>query len=622
MTPKRIGGIVCTTILTTVLVLPSNVQAQDAGADDAAPEPQAEIRDDIVVTAHRMESPADSVGSSVTVITAEEIAARGKTSVAELLRTVAGLEVVRGGGGGQVTSVFLRGGSSSHTLVLVDGVRMNNAATGAFDFADLTSDQIERIEVLRGPQSTLYGSEAMTGVVSITTRRGLGVGASVEGLAEAGSHGHQRLRLGVDGTAGRFDYHLTASDLRTDGVSAAAAPATEDDPYENTSLAGRAGFDFAGDGRLDLVLRSFTGDVSIDGFDFLAGPVDDLNRLQERDALLGGLTFKKSLGRLQQTVFVGFHDDEIRGSDPEDAFGNFTFRSRDQELTLQSDVTVTQDDVLSFGYTFEERRVDGTSFDESIEIESIYLQNVFSKDRFSFTVGGRYDDHSHFGGEATFRLAASWKATASTRLHTSYGTAFKAPTLNDLFFPFFSNPDLEPETNRGLDLGLEQRFGDNVTLDVTYFESDFEDLIAFDFVTFLPQNLAAAESRGVEATLTYRAGPHFEMRTAYTWNETEDLATGQRLARRPEHRGVVDFFLKPTEKLRATATLIVVRERIDSDTTPMDDYERVDLNVRYRLSPSWEPYLRVENLFDEDYEELNGFTTPGAVAFVGLGWRF
>lgn len=616
------GRIAHAAILAALLVLPSVVRAQDAAAD-AAPDTRLEIRDDIVVTANRMESPADQVGSSVTVITAEEIAARGKTTVAELLRSVAGLDVARGGGDGQVTSLFLRGGSSSHTLVLIDGVRVNNAATGAFDFADLMSDQIERIEVLRGPQSTLYGSEAMTGVVSITTRRGLAPGPSFEGLAEAGSHNHRRLRLGLDGTAGRFDYDLTASDWKTDGVSAAAS-GTEDDPYENSSLSGRLGLDLAGGGRLDLTLRGFRGDVSIDGFDFLAGPVDDLNRLQKREALLGGLTFKKAFGRVEQTVAVGFHDDEIRGTDPEDAFGNFAYRSRDRELHLQSDVTVARDDVVSFGYTYEERRVDGTNFDESVELSSFFLQNVFSKDRFSLSVGGRYDDHSQFGGETTFRVAASFKATASTRLHTSYGTAFKAPTLNDLFFPFFSNRELDPERNRGFDLGLERRFGaeDDVAVDVTYFESDFEDLIAFDFVTFLPQNLAEAKSRGVEATLSWRAGPRFEMRTSYTWNETEDLATGLPLARRPEHRGVVDFFWKPTEKLRSTVTVIVVRDRIDSDTTPMDDYERVDWNLRYRINPRWEPYLRVENLLDQDYEEINAFTTPGAVAFLGLGWRF
>ncbi|MCP4657777.1 MAG: TonB-dependent receptor, partial [bacterium] len=178
--------------VTSVILTEVHAQEVDATSDPTQPsqdEPRATLSDEIVVTANRLEAPAETVGSSVTVITAEEIARRRKTSVAELLRTVPGIEVARSGGPGQVTSLFIRGGNSSHALVLVDGVRVNSATTGAFDFADLPADAIERIEIVRGPQSTLYGSEAVAGVVSITTRRG-SPGFHVAALAEAGGDDH------------------------------------------------------------------------------------------------------------------------------------------------------------------------------------------------------------------------------------------------------------------------------------------------------------------------------------------------------------------------------------------------------------------------------------------------
>ncbi len=593
-------------------------------AQEAEDEPQATVAAKIVVTANRQESPADAVGSSVTVITAEEIEARGKITVAELLRTVPGTEVVRGGGSGQITSVFLRGGNSSHTLVLLDGVRVNSTTTGAFDFADLAADQIERIEVVRGPQSALYGSEAVAGVVSITTRRATADGFRFNARAEAGGDAHQRYQASVDGTASRFDYNVSFSDLTTDSVSVAAS-GVEDDPHESSTFASRLGFDFSDDGRVDLSVRAFRGDVANDGFDFALGPVDDLNRLQKRDGVAGSVQVAKTFGRVRQKVLVGFQDDELSGSDPDNVFSNFTIDSRSAELTLQADVDVNEANVLTLGASYEDREGGSAgNFDESLDIRSLFVQNAFSRDdRFYLTAGARHDEHSEFGGETTYRLSSAWKPGSATRLHGSFGTGFRAPTLNDLFFPFFSNPDLEPERSRSYDFGVEhQLHGDELVVDVTFFDTDFENLIVFDFVTFLPQNLGEAESKGVEVALDYRPGPAFQLSASYTWNETEDLTTGRQLARRPEHRGVVSLFFRPTDKLRANATLIAVSGRIDSDGSAMDDYERVDLAVQYRFSHHFEPYLRVENLLDEDYEEVNAFSSPGVQAVVGLGLRF
>ena len=597
----------------------------DQESDDA---PAALVSESVVVTANRAESSPKTVGSSVTVITAEEIALRKKTTVAELLRTVPGLEVVRGGGPGQLTSVFLRGGNSSHTLVLLDGVRVNSTTSGAFDFANLPTDGIDRIEIVRGPQSTLYGSEALAGVIQIFSRRGAD-GPRFRGLAEAGEASHRRLRASIEGGNEKADFALTVSDEEGDGVSSASERAgnTELDPYENFAATLRTGIAVSEDGRLDLVLRTFDGEVGNDGFDFFAGgAVDDLDRLQRREGWSGRLEYKQHFSeRFEQTFRVALSDEELSGTDPTDFFSNFQVDTRSLEISAQSDISLGPNDTLTVGAAWEEREGGSVgNFEEDLEIASVFLQNAWSwEDRFHLTAGLRYDDHSEFGDETTWRLSASWKVAPQSRFHGSYGTGFKAPTLNDLFFPFFSNPDLLPETSEAFDLGFEQTWlNERLSVDVTYFDSDFEDLIVFDFVTFLPQNLAEATSSGVELTVGYKAGPNFQLAASHTWNDTEDLASGQQLARRPDQRSTLNLFFRPVERLTGNLSLIVGRDRIDSDGSPMDDYERVDLSLEYRLDDRFLPYLRVENLFDEDYEEVNGFTTPGTVAVVGLGFRY
>lgn len=604
----------------------ANVHAQEVEPASEA-EPTALVQETVVVTANRIEAPRETVGSSVTVISAEEIALRKKTNVAELLRTVPGLEIVRGGGPGQVTSVFLRGGNSSHTLVLVDGVRLNTTTVGAFDFANLSTDGIERIEIVRGPQSTLYGSEAMAGVIQIFTKKGEG-GFSVSGLVEVGEASHRRVRVGVQGGGDRFDFALTVSDEESDGVSAASERAgnTEDDPFENVAATLRTGYEFAEDGRIDLVLRTFDSDVGNDGFDFFLGPVDDLDALQTREGIAGRLEVTKQIGeRLRQSFRVGLSDEQLIGTDPTNFFSNFTIDSKSLEVSAQSDLTLSENDVLTLGLAWEDREGGSAgSFEESLEIASAFVQNAWNwQDRFHLTAGLRYDDHSEFGDETTYRLSASWQVAEASRLHGSYGTGFKAPTINDLFFPFFSNPDLQPETSEGFDVGFEQTWLDErLRVDLTWFDTEYEDLIVFDFITFLPQNLASATSSGVELTVDYKVGPRFQIAASHTVNDTEDLRTGEQLARRPKERSTLNLFFQPLERLSGTISFIIGRDRVDSDGSEMDDYERLDLSLEYRFSESWKPYLRVENLFDEDYEEVNGFTTPGILAVVGLGFRF
>lgn len=595
-----------------------------AAAAPSPPETAATIRDEIVVSANRVETPRRAVGSSVTVIDRDEIEARHEPPVLELLRSVPGVEVSQGGGPGKVASLFIRGGNSAHTLVLIDGVRVNSTTTGAFDFADLMSEDIERIEVLRGPESTLYGSEALAGVVSITTRRG-GEGRRLAAAAEAGNLDTRREWARVEGGDGAFDYRLSLAHLATQGVSAASESRgnRERDPYDNLTASGRLGARFGGDGRADLALRYADGDTELDGFTFGVGPTDALGRSQQRRSLTGDVTLTKPLTpRWHQTLRLGVADEDLTGRDPVDPFSNFRIRGRSSEVGAQADVSLSESDLLTFGAGVEERSGENRGgFDEAITLRSLFVQNAWSAgERLHVTAGVRNDHHSEFGGETTYRVAVSaLPAGHGTRLHTSFGTGFRAPSLNELFFPDLGNTSLRPETSRGFDLGVEQPFaGGRGLADLTYFDNRFEQLIVFDLATFTFGNVAAATASGVEAEVSFALGGGLSLTASHTYTDSEDLATGLPLPRRPRRRTTAGVELARAGGLSGRLTLVAVADRIDSDGSPMDDYRLLDADLAYHWRRGRSAYLRLGNLLDEDYEEINGYTSPGLTAAAGL----
>lgn len=597
-----------------------------AGAALAQPVPPAnplQVSEEIVVTANAAPTEATAVGSSVTVLTHDEIAARGTASVVELLRAVPGLEIVQGGGPGSNASVFLRGSSSSHTLVLVDGVRVNTPTSGAVDFADLRADQIERIEILRGPQSSLYGSEAMGGVISIITRRGdQGLRAKVSG--ESGSLGLGRWRASAEGGGGVLDWQVSGGRERWEGVSVASERAgnSERDPYENTSGAALLGVRLGDRGRLQASWRGQSATAALDGFTWGVGPTDDPNFEQRRRAQVVELSFETQVtDRWRQLVRTGMYDERLRGRDPDTEYNRYDISNRDVELLLRSDLQLGRHHVLSVGASTERRdgEVDG-GFDERADLRSVFASSQWSwGDHGAVTAAVRHDDHSVFGGATTCRVTGVLGLGPGARLHASWGTGFKAPTFNDLYFPYYGNPRLGAERSHGWDAGLGwEDPGGAVSADLTAFGSRYDDLIAFSWTSFVAENIARAETRGWEATVGLRTGPAVKWRASYTRTESEDLGSGVPLPRRPRHRGSVAVTVGGEGPLTGSATFWMVRDRVESDGTPMDDYERLDLALRLRLARWLDATARVENALDEDYEELTGYTSPGRILAAGL----
>lgn len=599
-------------------------------AQASTPAPPPTFQDEMVVTANLVESPADEVGSSVTVIGRDEIERRGATSVLDLLRTVPGLEVSQGGGAGTVGGVFLRGANSNHTLVLIDGVRVMGTSA-ALDFSGLRADDVERIEVLRGPQSTLYGSEAIGGVISITTLQGRpGFHAEVDG--RAGSYDSHELRASADGGGDGWDYSVSVADQRTGGLSVASdqrahVENVEKDPFTDRSGAARVGFRFLGDGRADVTFRRTDADAALDGFTFGVGPTDDPNATQRRQVSVGSLQLAKPLvpwWNLHLTVSAA--EDATQGKDPDTEFNNYDFSTRLRAAKAQSEIRLGAGNTLVAGLASERRQGRNRgSYDQSLDIDSAYLQDDWSwRHRLFLTAGVRHDRYSRFGNETTWRTTGSWLAGPSSawKLHGSYGTAFRGPSFDELFFPFLGNTALRPETSRGWDFGVERRFGNGTaSAGVTWFSNRFDDLINFDFSTFAFANIQRASSQGIEATLALQPRRDLALEASYTYDETEDRATGRPLARRPRNRLSLLATWDASEKLRGTASVVNVEDRIDADGTRMDAYTQVDLRVEYSLRPWLQPYLMIGNLLDQRYEEITGYTSAGFSALLGLRLR-
>jgi len=610
------------------------VMAAALALDEGVLAQEVERLEPVVVTATRIEEPLERIGASVSVITGEEIEARQYRTVEEALRAIPGLEVQRSGSPGRLTTVRIRGAGAQQIQVLIDGVRVKSTTSGDFDFADLTTDNIERIEVVRGPQSTLYGADAIGGVINIITKKGTGRPSGFV-QAEIGNFDTFRERAGVSGAVGRWDFSLGVSRLDFGGQF-------RNDEHRNTALNGRVGLALPNRGQLSLTGR-FTD--AHRGLPFKT-VFPDFDRNQEQDDtlfLLSGQWRQPWTAWYEHQLTLSTFGSELIFRDPPDPGETEPgFESeidvRRREVDWLHHVHLGKLDTVTLG--LEWRGEEGTNrgnFSKSITTRAAWLQNELRLfDRFFLTAGVRHDDNSAFGEKTTWRAAVSYllKATG-TRLKGSFAEGFRAPTLNDLFFPGFGNPDLRPEESESWDAGIEQRFWQNrIWLGATYFRNTFKDLIQVVLVdpeTFLfaPANVARARTQGVEVEGSIEPVDRLLLQVAYTHTDTEDLATGQPLRRFAPNRWSLTGSYEPRDGLTLTAQALIVSSQFESEALGRNPgYTRVDAGVIYRLP--WRPgpvrnlqlSARVENLFDEEYEEVKGFPALGTHYIFGLRGSF
>jgi vitamin B12 transporter len=578
---------------------------------------------EINVTADRLEEPADKKTDSVTTITREEIEERQWHYLNDVLRQIPGIALAQSGSPGKATSVFLRGSNSSHVLVLIDGIQINNPYFGGVNFEEITTDNIERIEVIKGPQSPLYGSDSIGGVIQIITRKG-SEDPSVQASFEAGSFNTYREKAAIHGNEQDFDYSLTFSRQDSEGI-------LENDEFNENVFSARAGYDWSDHTGIDVTGRLYDSKAGIP-FDAFFNPV--LLQNQDSDLRLIGTNFHHLSGNLiNLKASLSLANRDYHFEDPENAFQSILDTISDSWLfSLQNDFQIGSMNTLTAGYEFENQAVDaadqnGSFLDTTIRNHGIFIQDKLDTGRFILTAGFRYDHFNSFGDTVTPRVSAAFKATPGLKIRGSYGRGFRAPSAGDLAFPFYGNPDLKPEKSSSWEIGADRTLGSHATLSAVWFHNDYEDLISFDPQTLIAGNVAEAMSQGLEVSVETRFG-NWRLGAAYTYLDTEDQTTGLRLFRRPEHSGNANVTYE-SRKWGASLSLLSIGDRLESDFSVFPSvnvlnpgFAKIDLAGSYQIHQYLRLKARFENVLDKEYQEVLGYPAPGAGFFAGLEARF
>lgn len=592
----------------------------------------------IVIGATRLPTPLDEVASAVTVISEEEIARTQARNLPDALRMVPGLNVVQTGGPGGTTAVFTRGTNANHTKVLLDGIDVSDPSLGGVDLAHMLVGDIDRIEVLRGPQSGLYGSDAIGGVINIITKSGEGPArASLTG--EFGSFGTLNEAASLRGAGQRYDYAFHAGH-----VSSREVPVTplellppgrtrNNDAYDNLSLSTKLGADLAENFSVGLVARYVDTSLNFTGDDFSTFPSTPAAEQSQSDSrqVFTRATGKLALfeGRFEQTVGLAYTDYRRRDVSP----GSEPFYNRGDRIKAdwQGDIELTPGQILTLGLETqrEEIRDSPVSAETDTQAGYIQLQSSFGERLFS-AVGLRRDHNDRFGDATTYRMAPALKfPETGTTLKGSVGSGFKAPTLTQLFvdfpvFNFFANPNLQPEESTGYDIGFEQKLGERVLVGATYFHNDIENLIALSPSGTTNVNIGQAETYGVESFVAYRPWDRLKLRADYTYTVAEDAVLDQLLLRRPRHKASLSGAWQVTNAFNLSASLLYVGSRVDGNRDfsiqrlHADGYTTVNLAGSYAISETVTAFARIENLFDKEYQDPTGFLRPGFGVFAGL----
>jgi vitamin B12 transporter len=578
----------------------------------------------------------------VTVITEEDLARTQARNLPDALRTVPGLYLMQAGGPGGATSIFMRGTNANHTKMLLDGIDVSDPSFGGVDLAHLLVGDVERIEVLRGPQSGLYGSDAIGGAINIITKRGEGP-ARMTLTGEGGSFGTLNQAASLSGAGQRYDYafhvgHLSSRDVPVTPLELLPpGRARNDDSYDNLTLSTKLGADLAENLSVGLVARYVDTSLQFTGDDFSTFPSTPAAEQSDSDTrqFFSRATGKLSLfeGRFDQTVGIAYTDYRRRELSPESEPG---FNRGDRiKADWQGDIKLTADQTLTLGLETQRDEIHDSPISAQTDTQAGYIQLQSSfADRLFTAVSLRQDHNDRFGDATTYRIAPALKfPETGTTLKGSVGSGFKAPSLTQLFvdfpaFNFFSNPDLKPEESTGYDIGFEQDIGSRVQIGATWFHNDIDNLIALSDSGTTNVNIGQAETYGVESFVAYRPWETVNLRADYTYTVAEDAALDRLLLRRPRHKASLSGEWQVTKAFNLSATVLYVGSRIDGNrdfSVPRleaDSYTTVNLAGSYAISETVTAFARIENLFDERYQDPTGFLRPGFGVFAGLRVAF
>ncbi len=595
----------------------------------AIPLQAAEQLSGIVITADRMQQSASSVSASSTVIDRQSIEQSQANSVTELLRSQVGVDVVSSGGVGKLSSVFLRGANSGQTLVLIDGVRVGSATTGSFDWANLSTADIERIEIIRGPQSSLYGADAIGGVIQIFTRKGK-KGIRVHAQAETGSYATHSAALHLDGaTEAGIHYALTTDALTSKGISA-AANGKEPDAYHRNSVSGRIGIPLA-QGELELIARSVRGRNGLDG-GFPFGDVLNYNSINTQSLISAKFSHPIS-DSFESSLQISRSTDKSVGSDPVNSFNNSDFRTQIDQISWQNHLDLETLSLVT-GIDFFTSKGDSSSapLHKKMRQAAGFALLGWDAGWADLNASIRYDSNSISANQTTYKAGMALHPAEGLKVSFNYGTGFKAPSLNDLYFPSSAwssgNPLLRPETSKGWDAGVsyQQQQGDLETaFAFTWFQQNYQDLIAWQATPaffYTPSNIGSARSQGLEleANISYQG--HY-LKANWTYLDAKDRTTGTQLPRRAKESGNITVGTN-IANLQAAVLWHLVGARYSSPNhkKPMAAYQKVDLRLSYAINKHWSLTAKGDNLENKTYEEVSGYGVRGRSWYGGLSATF
>ena len=624
----------------------------------------------IVVSATTVPTPASELGSSVTVVTGDDLQREQLRTVPDALKKVPGLDIVQTGGPGGQTSVFMRGTNANHVKVLIDGIDVGNPSitNGAFDFGHLLTSDIEKIEVLRGPQSGLYGSDAIGGVIAITTKKGEGP-PRVTATAEAGSFGTFNQTASLRGSQANFSYAFNVAHFRSTDVPVtplhllAPGEKRNNDNYDNWTYSAKLGADLSDNLAVNFVARYTDAKLGFTGEDFRLFPLDFPEALQSTQRNHNFYSRGEAVWSLFDDRFKNYFGvnytnqwDWTLNPNPDFFFASplvsppitnlgerikFDWRGEarlipgqtvvlgleHQSESLRTDSTGTVDPFFNFTQTT-------TTAKTSNKAGYVELQSEFAK-RFFLVSNVRYDDNQSFGPHTTWRLAPAFIVPGTnTKLKGSYGTGFKAPTLTQLYvnnpsFNAVANPNLRPETSKGYDFGFEQPlFHDRVNFGVTYFHNDIKNLINNVFnlssFSFTYVNVGAATTYGTETFASIAVTDQLKLSADYTTIVTRDETTGLGLRNRPGHKESLSAIWSPNQQFTLSTTLLYVGRAVEFNrdgTIPRvdsDAYTLVNIAGNYKVDDRVTVFGRIDNLLNRHYESPVGFDQPGFGAYGGI----
>jgi vitamin B12 transporter len=613
------------------------VAAPVAAQEATSEEPVAQRIDPIVQIGTKIDTPVADVPSAVTVISGEEIVNKRYTNVGDALRAVPGVQIQSAGGLGKLTTVRIRGAAPNKVQVLVDGARVDSPSQGDFDFSDISPDLIDRVEIMRGAQSTLYGADAIGGVINIITKRGSGEPLSATLSGEGGNYSYYRGRLAALGSYKLLDYSAFGSLFGFSG------PGDNNDSNQR-AFGGQVGVTLPGDARLSLSGRyaKSSADLPIDTAIPLVRDPDSQQQselttltLQLAQKPFAWWEYRVALHGLLNNL--GFQD----GPQPTPAFGSV----RSQIKTSRAEIEVVNAfrpvpwNTLILGVEHRQERgsnqstfvlddvVSTTDFARTLKNTALFVQDELTiLERFVLSGGVRYDINEPYQNKLTGRAGAVVLiGEIGSRLRGAWAQGFRAPTINDLFFPGGSNPDLEPEESTSWEIGVDQKlWRGRIRLGATYFNTRFTNLIEFDLATFQPVNVGRARAQGVEVTAEVDLLDWLVMNMNYTYTHTDNLDTGDPLRRFAPSVFNFGVTAEPVRRLSIYAQMYVVSSQFEAPDVTNPGYVRVDIGGAYSLLsrqghwPGLGIYARIQNLLNKRYTEVAGFPMPGINALVGL----